>query len=212
MLGARRTLLTPRPKVIALGGGAGVTATWDSTGTGSNSTNPSNFSNGNLTATCIISSSQLRGRATHSITDGEAYWEVTATNIAASNGHHGIGVMNEGFNLTGQYVGGDQKGVSMYNGDAIYKNGVNVGAFSHTTTGEVIGVHAVWHPGGTKTIQFFKSGSSSSVIDISSLTGTLLYPAYELETTADAVTVNFGATAFALSAASGKSSFNSVAG
>lgn len=153
------------------------------------------LTNGDLTITHTgVPSAWSAGRATIGKSAGKWYWEYTI-DVWTSTGFL-VGIANASCTLL-NYLGSTTDGYG-YQDIALKYNGSGAAYGATYTTGDVIGVALDMDAG---TIEMYKNGVSQGVM-YSGLTGTL-YPAVSVHFTNDALTANFGASAFAYTVPAG---------
>lgn len=154
------------------------------------------LSNGDLTATGGTNAYRSV-RSTTGKSTGKWYCEITL-DAGGANGLVGVG--NSTFSLA-NYVGADVNGWG-WQGSFKYHNGS--GAYgSGKTTGDIISILLDMDAG---TITLWKNGTTQGEM-YNGLSGTL-YVAFSSQLTGDAVTANFGASAFAYTMPGGYSAWN----
>lgn len=146
------------------------------------------LSNGGLTAT---SSGNNQGiRANMSVASGKVYWEVTVTTAGAGNNMStGVAKSTAALNPMGSDTGGE--GILASNGSKFYNNGLS-GFGSPYGQGDILGFAL---DADAHSLQVFINGVLQGTM--TSVTSGPFYPAWSsLANQAEAVTFNFGATAF----------------
>jgi hypothetical protein len=160
------------------------------------------LSNGNTESDFDASVGNAKG--TIGLTSGRWYWEVKATNAASNYPMIGIGSMNEAqmTNPTGgSYPGGFANSYGTYGTGIVYANGSNTGSQSFTYgTGDIIGVYLDLES-STKTIKWYKNGSSMATYDITNSGNDYPFTCMDYNGGEGAVNVNynFGNPAFSIS-------------
>jgi hypothetical protein len=159
-----------------------------------------NLTNGNLTATS--SGSAGSGRASPGYSAGKFYWEFTFVNVSQTTTSAGFGSTGAALPINVTSAGGTGLG----GGGAITVGGVNQGSVGVRANGDVIGVavdltaNLIWYrvaPVGT----WNNSGTANPAtgvggLSISALTKPLVPTFYLSTVTGQALTANFGASAF----------------
>lgn len=160
------------------------------------------LSNGDLTATAQAGNTAWQGvRATASVT-GKKYWEITLNTATASGMMLGIGNSSAPLN---NFAGFDNNGWGYYQTGSKFHTSTGAYGASYTT-GDVIGVALDMDTGS---LAFYKNGVSQGVA-YTGVTGTI-YPLFTFKggTPPGAVTVNFGASAFAYTPPTGHTGLTS---
>ena len=152
-------------------------------------------------------------RAVRSQTSGLRYAEFTATLVNAPTGNMSVGIANATAPITGAILGGDVNSVGYYDNGTVYLNLVVVATLATYVTGNVISMAVnsartkIWfrvNAGGWNNDILANQNPATDVggISITAITGPL-FPATSLTNLNEAVTANFGATAYAQSVPTG---------
>lgn len=163
------------------------------------------LTNANLSAAAPAAIGGVRGTGSH--TSGKNYWEYTITAISSNGLAVGIAL------LSASLSAGTTTGVAVLTRvGTIFINGSNLGSLGIRAVNDVIGVavdftagliwfrvapSGLWNASGTA-----DPATGTGGISISALSGAL-YPVFVNGQAGDAVTANFGATAFTGSVPSG---------
>lgn len=203
-------------KVAGAGGGLGVSfvnaaggpaVTFNTTWSTTDKSN-TNLTNGNLTAT----SSAINGSGRASSagqSSGKYYWEYTYVNVSQTTTGAGFGSTGAALPINTTQAGATGLG----GGGGMFVNGVSQGSLSTRANGDVIGIavdltaNLIWYriaPSGN----WNNSGTANPAtgvggFNISALTKPLVPTFYLSTATGQALTANFGKTAFSGAVPSG---------
>jgi hypothetical protein len=196
--------MTPFMRRMMLGTAAAAlpTTTWSPTDKSAAIT----LSSGNLTATST-GTGLSAVRATSAMASAKYYWEVTVGAVNGSSLQPSIGIANASMALN-NYVGSDTNSVAIVTSGGVLLNAASLGAIGAFTAGDVMDVAV---DTTAKKIWFRKNGGNwnNDVIanqnpalgvggmSFSSITGPYFPATSGQNSPNSAVTVNFGATAFA---------------
>ena len=159
-----------------------------------------NLTNGNLTATGSAAAGS--GRASPGNSTGKFYWEFTFVNVSQTSTAAGFGSTGASLPINVTAAGGTGLG----GGGAITVNGTNLASVSVRSNGDIIGVaidltgNLIWYrvaPAGL----WNASGAANPAtgvggFSISALTKPLVPTFYLSNAVGQAITANFGASAF----------------
>jgi hypothetical protein len=176
------------------------------------------FSNGNLTVTQGVSNANEGTRATAFITTGKLYFEITISNVTASQGA-GVGIGNANISRAG-FLGGTAGGHTYLASGAVYTGGGSIATLPVYGTGAVlcvaadIGSQKIWYRvnGGNWNNTTDNPATNAGGYSIAALISNNgnIYPAINLYAILDQVTANLGATAFAQAVPAGFSGISTA--
>ncbi len=173
------------------------------------------LSNGNLTATHGAFVSWGTAKSTTSHSSGKYYWEWTVTNLAIAS-FTGAGFSNAAATVE-NYEGSSANGISIVTDGSVYQSGSGTATIASSTTGDIIGL-AIDIPHQTLWVRkngglWNGSGGADPATNVggvslpSGLASGSIFAGIEVQSSLDAGTANFGATAFTQTVPSGFSAW-----